>query len=207
MVVVVVVVARHGSGMRQQIRTWPGAAAAGRQDSVGATRLYERTDQSSREPRNELPRARASLLVFFFSFRSLECSFVSLFLSLSFSRFLAARFYERRNVSSSPRRSCLPPSSSILPAVDRPSVSVPIREHSRIPPAAISVSVTYTNYRHSCSSSRSRRTYDAAAGRPRNAEGSRVWSKASAATRALDPPPPSSSSSREYHLPDAADAR
>lgn len=36
-----------------------------RQDSTGATRLRERTDQSSREPRNEL-RARASLSLFLF---------------------------------------------------------------------------------------------------------------------------------------------
>lgn len=35
-----------------------------RQAGLGATRLCERTDQSSREPRNELPRARASLLCF-----------------------------------------------------------------------------------------------------------------------------------------------
>lgn len=61
-----------------------------------------------------------------------------LFLSLSLSHLLAARFSVRRNVNSSPRRSCLPPSSSILPAVDRPSVSVPIREHSRIPPHCVS---------------------------------------------------------------------
>jgi len=62
-VVVVAVVADSSSGNA----TWWDAAAdsyvtrCGRQDSTGATRLCERADQSSREPRNELPRARAPL--------------------------------------------------------------------------------------------------------------------------------------------------
>lgn len=89
----------------------------GRQAGLGATRLCERTDQSSREPRNELPRARASLLCFsslsvpssstlsvYLSF-SLRCSLLlSLYLLISshsirerVAPHVAASFFPRRS--------------------------------------------------------------------------------------------------------------
>jgi len=207
--VVVVVVARHGSGMRQQI-----VRDLVRRRQAGKTRLalldFANAQISRVANLGTSCRVRVPLSSCFFSLSvPLEYSFVSLSLFLfrsPVSSWLALT-YVVTLVPLLVAPVYLPPSSSTLPGVDRPSLSVPIREQSRIPPAAISVSVTYTSHRHSCSSSRSRRTYDAAAGRPRNAEGIRVRSKASAATRALDPPPPPPSSSREYHLPDAADAR
>lgn len=112
---------------------WDATAAdsyvtrCGRQDSTGATRLRERADQSSREARNELPRARSCLslsfhLAFLLSFRFPgvpRLSPPSLFLSFALRLPppvlpalpssvlpLAVRFYVV--ICSSPRRSYQP---------------------------------------------------------------------------------------------------
>lgn len=137
--------------------TWWDAAAdsyvirCGTQDSTGATRLCERTDQSSREPRNELPRARASLslsvLCFFSLSVPLEYS-ACVPLSLSLFRSRSPSRFARRAVPSSFSRgsllrchlflsssllyirlcSVIPPLCSLLVSLltpwDRPSVSV-----------------------------------------------------------------------------------